>query len=201
MQTCKNIHSSTIGDSEGMETPWCLSIEQWKNWGLVTEQNSIQHWQWETITVCNNRVNLNHSVAWEARHKRMHVVWDAVWFAPPIVNPLVLTVQSLPELYILCLMYFCTGVLLYNTNIHFYFENIFRQFIIPISTLRFYLLLERGERREKERVRNINVWLPFMCHLLGTLPATQACLLTGNWTSDPLDHRMVLNPLSHTSQG
>ena len=30
---------------------------------------------------------------------------------------------------------------------------------------------------------------------------TQACALTGNWTSDPLLCRTVLNPLSHTSQG
>ena len=37
--------------------------------------------------------------------------------------------------------------------------------------------------------------------LLGTWPATQACVLTGNRTSDPLVHKRVLNPLSHTSQG
>ena len=42
------------------------------------------------------------------------------------------------------------------------------------------LFLERGARREKERERNINVWLPLMCPLLGTWPATQACALTGN---------------------
>ena len=37
-----------------------------------------------------------------------------------------------------------------------------------------YLLLERGGGREKERERNISVWLPL------TWPATQACTLTGN---------------------
>ena len=37
--------------------------------------------------------------------------------------------------------------------------------------------------------------------LLGTWPATQACALTGNRTGDPLVHRSVFNPLSHTSQG
>ena len=37
--------------------------------------------------------------------------------------------------------------------------------------------------------------------LLGTWPATQASALTGNQTCDPLLHRLVLNPLSHTSQG
>ena len=35
----------------------------------------------------------------------------------------------------------------------------------------------------------------------GTWPETQACVLTGNQTSNPLVHRLVLNPLSHTSQG
>ena len=35
----------------------------------------------------------------------------------------------------------------------------------------------------------------------GTWPATQACALTGNWTSDPLVRRPALSPLSHTSQG
>ena len=64
---------------------------------------------------------------------------------------------------------------------------------------RFYLFLERLEGREKERERNINVWLPLMCPLLGTWPATQACALTWNRTSIPLVHRTMLNPLSYTS--
>ena len=62
-----------------------------------------------------------------------------------------------------------------------------------------YLFLERGEGREKEG--NINVWLPLQRPLLGTWPATQACALTRNQTSNPLIHRPALNPLSHTSQG
>ena len=64
-----------------------------------------------------------------------------------------------------------------------------------------YLVLERREGREKERERNISVWLLLMCPPLGTWPATQACALTGNRTGDPLLHRPVLNPLSYTSQG
>ena len=64
-----------------------------------------------------------------------------------------------------------------------------------------YLLLDRGEEWEKERERNISVWLPLMRPLLGIWPATQACALTGNQTSAPLVHRPLLNPLSHTSQG
>ena len=34
---------------------------------------------------------------------------------------------------------------------------------------RFYLFLERGEGRDKERERNINVWLPLMCPPTGDL--------------------------------
>ena len=44
-------------------------------------------------------------------------------------------------------------------------------------------------------------WLPVAQPQLGTWPATQACTLTGNQTSDPLLHSLALNPLSHTSQG
>ena len=64
-----------------------------------------------------------------------------------------------------------------------------------------YLFLERGEGREKDRERNINVWLPLAHPLPGTWPPTQACALTGNQTSNPLVCRPVLNPLNHTSQG
>ena len=45
------------------------------------------------------------------------------------------------------------------------------------------------------------MWLPLTCPLLGTWPATQACALTGNQTSDSLVHRPMLRPLSYTSQG
>ena len=62
-----------------------------------------------------------------------------------------------------------------------------------------YLFVERGEG-EKERERNISVWLPVVRPLLRTWPVTQACVLTGNPASDPLVHRPALNPLSHTSQ-
>ena len=68
---------------------------------------------------------------------------------------------------------------------------------LSIFKKRFYLFLEKGEGSE----RKINVWLPLVHTLLGTWPTTQACALTGNRTSDPLVHRVALNPLSHTSQG
>ena len=44
-------------------------------------------------------------------------------------------------------------------------------------------------------------WLPLVCPLLGTWPATQACALTGNQTGNLLVCRLALDPLSHTSQG
>ena len=66
----------------------------------------------------------------------------------------------------------------------------------------FYLFIFReGEGREQERERNISVWVPLACPLLGTWAATQPCDLTGNGTRGPLVHRPVLNPLSYTSQG
>ena len=36
---------------------------------------------------------------------------------------------------------------------------------------------------------------------LGTLQATQAYALTGNWTGNLSVHRLALSPLNHTSQG
>ena len=45
------------------------------------------------------------------------------------------------------------------------------------------------------------MWLPLACPLLGTWSANQACTLTGNRTDNPLVLRLVLNPLSNTSQG
>ena len=44
--------------------------------------------------------------------------------------------------------------------------------------------------------KNINVWLPLPCPLLGTWPATQACALIGNRISGHLLRSLVLNPLS-----
>ena len=63
----------------------------------------------------------------------------------------------------------------------------------------FTYLLEGGEGKEKERERNINVWLPLTHHLLRTWSATQACALTRNLTNDPLVPRPMLGPLSYIS--
>ena len=63
-----------------------------------------------------------------------------------------------------------------------------------------YFIFTEG-RREKEKERKINVWLPLAHPLLGTWPTTQTWALTGNQTGDSLVHRSALNPLSRTSQG
>ena len=54
---------------------------------------------------------------------------------------------------------------------------------------------------QKERERNISVWLPLTWPPLGTWPTTQACALTRNRTGDLLLHSPEFNPLSHTSHG
>ena len=48
--------------------------------------------------------------------------------------------------------------------------------VIFLIFKRFYLL-ERGERKEKERERNISVWLPLVRPLRGAWPTTQAYAL------------------------
>ena len=59
----------------------------------------------------------------------------------------------------------------------------------------FIYFLERG-RKGEERDRNITMRLPLRSPPLGTLPATQACGLTGNRTGAPLVRRLALDPLS-----
>ena len=82
------------------------------------------------------------------------------------------------------------------------YTNVLCHSNLYLSFLKIYLLLEKGEGRE----RSINVWeihwlVASHTPPLGTWPTTQACALTRNQTNDLLVHRPVLNPLSHTSQG
>ena len=46
-----------------------------------------------------------------------------------------------------------------------------------------HLFLERGEGKEKERERNINVWSSLTGPPLRTWPSSQACALTENRTA------------------
>ena len=57
-------------------------------------------------------------------------------------------------------------------------------FVWGFCFLKILFIVDRGREGEKEG--NINVWLPLVRPLLGTWPATQACALTGNRTSDTL---------------
>ena len=91
-------------------------------------------------------------------------------------------------------------------NIKFWGVICFVLFFVCLCVFKIYLFIFRERGREGERegekhqcVRDIN-WLPLRCPKLGIWPATQACALTGNPTSDPLLCRPALNPLSHTSQ-
>ena len=101
-------------------------------------------------------------------------------------------IHSLVDGHLGCFYFWLLRMKLLWTFMHRFFVFSFKDFI--------YLFLERWERREKERERNINVWLPLACPQLGMWPTTQACALTGNQTSDPLLFRLALNSLSHTSQ-
>ena len=69
--------------------------------------------------------------------------------------------------------------------------------------LRFYLFyfLERGDGREKERQRNINVWLPLTWPPTGDLACNPG--MCPDWESNwwPFGSQLELNPLSYTSQG
>ena len=75
-----------------------------------------------------------------------------------------------------------------------YFFSFFKKFDL-------FTYFRQGEGMEKDRERNINMWLFLAYRLLGTWPATQAGALTGNQTSYPLVRTPVLSPLSHTNQG
>ena len=83
------------------------------------------------------------------------------------------------------------------------YSFLFLSFFLKILFIYFQRKVKEGRKREKETLmceRNI-YWLPLACPQLGTWTATQACALTVNRISDLLVCRLVLNTLSHTSQG
>ena len=73
-------------------------------------------------------------------------------------------------------------------------------FIYCFKDFIYLFILEKVREGERE-VEKHQCVVASCTPLLGIWPATQACALTGNQTSDPLVCRPVLNPLSHTSQG
>ena len=96
-----------------------------------------------------------------------HAIFPMV-SAPPSSQPFLLDTPDSPQ-----------STLHARGAFFFFFFKIF------IDLFLFYLFLERGEGRK----RNINVWLPLKCPLLGTWPATQVYALAGNRTLKPLVHR------------
>ena len=84
----------------------------------------------------------------------------------------------------------------------FLFRKTLYLFILKILFIYFQRQDKGGRKRRKETFvcgRNIDQLL--LTHPQpGTWPATQACALTGNRTSNLSVCRMALNPLSHTSQ-
>ena len=70
-----------------------------------------------------------------------------------------------------------------------------------MESLFIYLILEIGERRERESVLEKHQLVAFHMSQLGTQPATQARAMTGNRTGNLLVCRPALNALSHTSHG
>ena len=104
----------------------------------------------------------------------------------------------------------CLSVILIyiSLDVHldfFFYEEPVQVFVyfpigVTICLKSFYVFIDIGEVREKKRERNINVWLPLACPPLRTWP-TQAYVLAGNRTGNPLVRRPALNPLRHTSQG
>ena len=88
-------------------------------------------------------------------------------------------------------------------NTSSFHKSIFKRhfFAIIFSFLKNYLFTfrQRGRVGEREGEKHQCVVASYM-PLMGTWSETQARALTGNQTGDPLVHRLVLNPLSHTSQ-
>ena len=68
-----------------------------------------------------------------------------------------------------------------------------------ISFIYLFIFRERGREGEREGEKPQGA-VASHAPLLGTWPATQACALTGNQSSDPLVCRPKINPLRYTSQ-
>ena len=71
-----------------------------------------------------------------------------------------------------------------------------KEFFFFLKILFIYFTEQGGRKRERETSMCGYLLRPS----LGTQPATQACVLTGNRTGDPLVQKPALNPLNHTSQ-
>ena len=88
----------------------------------------------------------------------------------------------------------------YSTYLCFHWFFLFKK-----NYFRFYLLLveEKGGRKRSRETLMCESYIQLVAShkppVWGTWPATQACALTGNWTSNILVHRPALDPLCHTA--
>ena len=161
---------------EGLQLPW-LVLSPWTNRCV---QGCEELWLTSPVSCAHPRGQVSYykwkrSVRWQ-RYDR----WDREILLSPRNEKNCMLNDIKARMPVLC----------------FFFKNLFYFLKCFI-----YLFLERGEGREKEGERSINVWLPLAQPPLGTWPVTQACAPTGNQTDIPSVHRPAFNPLSHTSQG
>ena len=88
----------------------------------------------------------------------------------------------------------CNGLMFLNE-----LNKYFKIFLILIFLKILFIYFQREGKGGRKRRRETSISLPLARPQLGAWPATQACALTRNWTSNLLVHRPVLSPLRHTS--
>ena len=150
-------------------------------WSIWTT-SAIVHWGWE---LCN-AVNFSQDLK-SPRHE---------WVKHSVaVLTLCIILQTRPLFEVFFLFWITSGFWVFFRASY---KDVFFSFFFFFKIL----LIFRGEGIEKERERNINVWLPLV------FTTTQACAPTGNWTWElnlqpfgPLVCWLVLSPLSYTSEG
>ena len=108
--------------------------------------------------------------------------------------------QILPCSFFLILNFNCIFIILFVVVQDFLYILSFICLFYLFNFFKIFFFIFRKRGKEEERERNINVWLPLACLLMGPWPETQACALIGNRPGDPLFHRPAIIPLSHTSQ-
>ena len=90
--------------------------------------------------------------------------------------------------------------LLLNLGLPCYYGHFIGFLLLLTLFKRFYLFIfifrQRGREGEREGEKHQCV-VASHASPTGDSAATQACALSGNWTSNPLVHRLALDPLTH----
>ena len=111
--------------------------------------------------------------------------------------PLPSLLVAQPNIYSLS---FCPDLTQHINNVEWNFVTS-RKFSFFLFLKILYIYFQREGKRGRKREKHQCVFASHMRPPLGTWPATQACALTGNRTSDSLAPRLAFNPLKDTSQG